>query len=144
MDDRYIRFAEVSASLDDTLSRSFYAEVEKLGLGRGQPKILRFLESHDGCCQQDIAAYFCLRAASISASLDKLAAAGLIERRPNPKSRRETLIFLTELGHQKAQEVFPLYDRLSQQCFKYLSPAEFDQLLDYMQRIIQAGKEAIL
>ena len=143
MDDRYVRFAEVTAWLDDILGRSFYPEVAKLGLARGQPKILRFLDSHDGCCQQEIAAHFFLKAASVSASLDKLAAAGLIDRRPNPRSRRETLIFLTDLGREKTRQLLPLYEQLSRQSFKYLSQEEYELLLDMLQRIIRAGEEEL-
>ena len=107
--DKYIRFSEMWSQIDSTAARYFYPRLEHIGLTRGQPKMLRFLGKNDGCRQKDIADRFYLRAASVSGILDTLEKDGLIERRRNPRSRRETLVFLTELGKKKLSQVCLLY-----------------------------------
>ena len=82
--------------IEATSTEFFYDRLEAIGLHRGQPKMLRFLGENDGCRQKDIADRFFLRAASVSGVLNTLEKQGLIERRQNPKSRRETLIYLTD------------------------------------------------
>lgn len=87
--------------IEATSTEFFYDRLEAIGLHRGQPKMLRFLGENDGCRQKDIADRFFLRAASVSGVLNTLEKQGLIERRQNPKSRRETLIYLTDQGKEK-------------------------------------------
>ena len=95
---KYIDFVDMWNLIEATSTEFFYDRLAKIGLHRGQPKMLRFLGENDGCRQKDIADRFFLRAASVSGVLNTLEKQGLIERRQNPRSRRETLIYLTEQG----------------------------------------------
>ena len=98
--DQYIRFSDMWSRIDSSAARYFYPRLAQIGLSRGQPKMLRFLGEHDGCKQKEIGERFYLRAASVSGILDTLERDGLIERKQNPDSRRETLVFLRNWGNR--------------------------------------------
>ncbi len=82
-------------------------EYLRLGLtiGQGQPRILMYLLTEDGCSQREIAENCHLDVTTLSRTLDRMAEKGLLERRINPQSRRECQIFLTEEGRETAAEV---------------------------------------
>ena len=141
--DKYIRFSEMWSQIDSTAARYFYPRLEHIGLTRGQPKMLRFLGKNDGCRQKDIAARFYLRAASVSGILDTLEKDGLIERRRNPRSRRETLVFLTELGKKKLSQVEKFYGELDDEVFDGFSEEEFEDLMDSLRQVLDAMKRKI-
>lgn len=141
--DKYIQFSEMWSQIDSTAARYFYPRLEHIGLTRGQPKMLRFLGENDGCRQKDIADRFYLRAASVSGILDTLEKDGLIERRRNPHSRRETLIFLTELGKKKLSQVEKFYGELDDEVFDGFSEEEFKNLMDSLKQVLDAMKRKI-
>ena len=105
--------------------------------------MLRFLGKNDGCRQKDIADRFYLRAASVSGILDTLEKDGLIERRRNPRSRRETLVFLTELGKKKLSQVEKFYGELDDEVFDGFSEEEFGDLMDSLRQVLDAMKRKI-
>lgn len=135
---KYIRFADLWLQVDAVSSKYFYPKVAEMGLGRGQPKMLRFLGENDGCRQKDIAERFYLRAASVSGILDTMEKNGLITRKINPNSRRETLIYLTDLGREKLEQVSAFYDSLDQEVFDGFGDDEFEILVEKLEKIMKA------
>ena len=121
---KYIDFVDMWNLIEATSTEFFYDRLAKIGLHRGQPKMLRFLGENDGCRQKDIADRFFLRAASVSGVLNTLEKQGLIERRQNPRSRRETLIYLTEQGKDKLVQVHKFYEEINELWFEDFSEDE--------------------
>ena len=80
---RYLQFVDAWYGLDAASARHFYPKAARLGLTRGQPRMLRFLGENDGCRQKDIAEKFYIRAASVSGILSTMEKEGLIERKVN-------------------------------------------------------------
>ena len=68
---KYIDFVDMWNLIEATSTEFFYDRLAKIGLHRGQPKMLRFLGENDGCRQKDIADRFFLRAASVSGPTKK-------------------------------------------------------------------------
>lgn len=132
---KYIRFAEIWFQIDAMSSKYFYPKVDNIGLTRGQPKMLRFLKNNDGCRQKDIAERYYLRAASVSTVLNGMEKDGLIERRMNPCSRRETLVYLTEKGKQKLDQVETFYDELEEKVFGAFDDEEFEILMEKLEKV---------
>lgn len=131
----YIDFVDVWNLIEATSTEFVYDRLAKIGLNRGQPKMLRFLGENDGCRQKDIADRFFLRAASVSGVLNTLEKQGLIERRQNPRSRRETLIYLTKSGRAKLDQVQEFYDELDGQWFEDFSNDEYDELMRLLKKL---------
>ena len=137
---KYIRFTEIWYQIDAASSKYFYPKVNKIGLTRGQPKMLRFLKENDGCRQKDIAERYYLRAASVSTILNLMERDGLID----PRSRRETLVFLTETGRQKLAQVEMFYSELDQEVFGTFEDEEFEVLMEKLEKVrhfMEQGKQ---
>ena len=132
---KYVRFAEIWFQIDAVSSKNFYPRLDKIGLTRGQPKMLRFLGKNDGCRQKDIAERYYLRAASVSTILNVMERDGLIERKINPHSRRETLVFLTEKGRQKLVQVEEFYKTIEQEIFGTFDDEEFEVLMEKLEKV---------
>jgi DNA-binding MarR family transcriptional regulator len=61
--------------------------------------------------QRDLARSVVLTRSGISRLVDRLEAAGLVRREPNPADRRGDLIALTESGHAAVRRTWPVYAR---------------------------------
>ncbi len=132
---RYMEFIDAWNMIDAESSDFVSIRLDEIGLHRGQAKMLRFLGENNGCRQKDIADRFFLRAASVSGLLNTLEKQGLIERVLNPKSRRETLVYLTDEGKRKLDEVYDFYDQIDKEWFADFSDAEFADLMVLMYKM---------
>ena len=105
-------------------------EYLRLGLtiGQGQPRILMYLLTEDGCSQREIAENCHLDVTTLSRTLDRLAEKGLLERRINPQSRRECQIFLTEEGRKTAAEVCSCFRETEKKMCSGLTEKELEAL----------------
>jgi MarR family transcriptional regulator, transcriptional regulator for hemolysin len=81
------------------------ARAASLGLTRAQAAVLANLARQEGINQVSLAQILELEPITLARLLDRLQAARLIERRPDPKDRRAHLLYLTEAA-------FPLLDRI--------------------------------
>jgi DNA-binding MarR family transcriptional regulator len=73
-----------------------------------------------------------LSSGGMTKRLDRLAAAGLIERRPDPKDRRGILVRLTDRGKATIDRLLPIHLANEQRLLASLAPAQqgaLDQLL---------------
>lgn len=68
-----------------------------------QCDVLTTLSEHEGVSQQDLAERLYVTKGNISGLVDRLAAAGLVERRDLPSDRRSHAIFLTASGRKAAE-----------------------------------------
>ena len=83
--------------------------------GQGQARLLAYLSFHSSVTQKEIADRCMLDVTTMSRTLDRMEAAGLLAREDNPSCRRSYLICLTPLGEEKArrvQEIFLRYEEL--------------------------------
>lgn len=71
------------------------ARAASLGLTRAQAAVLANLARQEGINQVSLAQILELEPITLARLLDRLQAASLIERRPDPKDRRAHLLYLT-------------------------------------------------
>lgn len=115
--------------------RLSYTEFSKIGITQGQPRILRFLKSHDGSIQREICDYCHMKPATVTEVLEKMEEKKLIERKFEPGSRRNLQVFLTSLGHEyliNAEQVDALLEEI---CFQGFAPEEKEETLHCFERI---------
>ncbi len=108
-----------------------------LTLGQGQPRILRTLKTNGSMTQRELADLCRMDVTNMSRTLDRLEENGLIQRSRPQNCRRSNLIELTELGHEKAGKVVDYFRRLDEKLCRGFTEEEMEQLLRYLQRIIQ-------
>src|SRR4029079_8935288 len=78
----------------------------QFGISRAQWSVLFRLDRSEGLKQSELAEILDLQAITLTRLLDRLAATGLIERRPDPNDRRANRLYLTPAAR-------PLLERLS-------------------------------
>jgi MarR family transcriptional regulator for hemolysin len=79
----------------------------QFGMTRAQWAVLVRLEQNEGLKQAELAEMLDLQPITLTRLVDRLAASGLIERRPDPDDRRAKRLYLTPQAH-------PLMTRLAE------------------------------
>ena len=102
------------------------------GLTPTQYNVLRILNGagENGLCGTEIGARMISKVPDVTRLLDRLVAAGLVERERDPDNRRFVTARLTDAGRDIVLETTPVLDRMHQAMFKHLSKAQLRSLLD--------------
>jgi len=74
-----------------------------IGVSIPQTDVLTTLSEEEGVSQQELAKRLYVTKGNISGLIDRLAAAGFVERRPSESDRRQHAIFLTDAGRRMAE-----------------------------------------
>ncbi len=88
-----------------------------------------------GMRQKDLADKLGIRSAAMSEAVDKLEDNGYIERRVDETDRRATLIFLTEKGEERANEIRDQREQRFDRMFGGLTAEEKGQLLILLRKM---------
>ncbi|SPH17106.1 HTH-type transcriptional regulator MhqR [Defluviimonas aquaemixtae] len=77
-----------------------------------------------------------LSSGGMTARLDRLEKAGLVERRPNPEDRRGTLVALTDKGRDLIERALPAHAANETRILSPLTREEQDQLSALMKKLL--------
>lgn len=133
----------MNVTLHQLLFRAYHGQsnmlqpvFESLGLGRGQPKILKYLLTFGESSQNDIATYFNVDPASISRMAEILQKNGFIERVEDAKCRRANKLSLTDKGREAALKWIDECRKVENVMLSGFSKEEEEKLCLYLERII--------
>ena len=110
------------------------------GRPSAQNRILLMLNESDGISQRDMTTLLQLRPQSVSETLSKLEAGGLVERRQNSRDKRVFNIFMTEEGKARAQELVIDRPDFAAMFLSPLSGEEKQQLLELLMRLTESNE----
>ncbi len=79
--------------------------LSEVGLYEGQHHTLLQLWHSDGLPQAELTKRLGVEPASVSKAIERMEAAGFVQRRPDPQDARANCIFLTEKGHSLEEPV---------------------------------------
>lgn len=132
------------------LFKTFHAQrnknrmhMDEFNLSPGQPKVLRYIFSHNECKLKDIATKCDVEPATVSKILNSLEEKGMLIRQINPRNKRAYQLRLTDLG-ASALEKWNVHclevEDISLQGF---SDDEKEQFRNYLERMYfnLSGKE---
>ena len=94
------------------------------------------LWEQEGVTQTELANKAKVRTSTTTRTLDKLEELGLVERRPDPNSRRSFLIYLTEAGRSLKNEVLPIPAAQNKEFLSVLSDSESKELIRLLQKLV--------
>ena len=114
------------------LTRETYA---RRGIKSGHPKVLRTLQTHDGCMQVELSRLCGITPATTVSLLNVMERDGLIERRAVPDDRRALGVHLTEKGRAQLDILDELDISLSHELLEGFTPEEARQFENYLERM---------
>ena len=114
-------------------------EGEKGGRPSAQNRILLMLGESDGISQRDMTTLLRLRPQSVSETLGKLVAAGLVERRQSARDKRIFNIFLTDEGRDRVTELIEDRPDFAAEFLSPLTDEEKDQLAELLGKLVGRG-----
>jgi MarR family transcriptional regulator, transcriptional regulator for hemolysin len=108
------------------------ARAASLGLTRAQAAVLANLARQEGINQVSLAQILELEPITLARLLDRLQAAELIERRPDPKDRRAHLLYLTDAAYPLLDRIFALAAEVRQDALAGIAEPDRNLLLEMM------------
>jgi DNA-binding MarR family transcriptional regulator len=123
------------------LERCMSGRLSDRGITLAQYDVLMTLCHGDGITQQELAERLLVTKANVVGLIDRVSAAGWVERCPDPEDRRVNRLHLTEAGRKLASEARPGQSALVKKIFGKLTEAELRQMHALVGRLDAACSE---
>jgi MarR family transcriptional regulator, organic hydroperoxide resistance regulator len=114
--------------LHNRLERRLSDSLSAHGMTLAQFDVLMTLWHSNGITQQELAEWLLVTKANVVGLIDRVSAAGWVERRPDPEDRRVNRLYLTDAGRKLAKQALPGQEALVQNIFGRLTEAELRQM----------------
>ena len=117
------------------VQKKLMEQLKDTGLTLGQPKVLDYLQDHDGASQKEIAAGCLIEAGSLTSILNRMEEKGLIERKMLNGNRRTFHIFMTESGKKNQKLVEETFEKIEETALNNVSEEEQKVFMEIFLRI---------
>ena len=124
-------FLRVHSRLERRMSEALAVH----GLSLPQFDVLATLAHGEGITQQELAAHLLVTKGNVVGLIDRVSAAGWVERRPDPDDRRANRLYLTDSGKSLLARAWPCQTAIGKRVFGTLSEAELRQMQGMLERI---------
>ena len=114
--------------------------IEPAGITPGEYGLLAAVDDRPGLDQRQLAATLGIDAVSAGQMIDRLEAAGWIERQMDPRDRRVRLLGTTPEGTALRARLRPAALQAQERIMAVLSPDERTLFLDLLTRIVEANQ----
>ncbi len=131
------------ARIHDRLVQREQARLREFDLTPAQFDVLAQVASHPGLSQQDLAGHLLVTKGNVCGLLDRMEAAGWLERRPDPDDRRAHCLILTERGAGLIGRTAPRMEALFVDLFSRLNPQERKDLARLLGRLDRSLEESM-
>ncbi len=108
--------------------KCFLKKSQSYGLYVGQPQVLRFVRSHPGCTQIEIAENLGVSSASIAFSTKRLQKAGYLMKQVNHLNMRCNKLYVTREGEEVLDRFQEVYDEMYKTMFDGFTEEEIEIL----------------
>jgi len=99
-------------------------------------RLLASLDEHGPASQADLGRRCGIHLSDLLAALNELAGQGLIERTPDPDDRRRNVVTITAAGRRQLRRLERQVARVQDELLAPLTPAEREQLADFLRRLL--------
>jgi homoprotocatechuate degradation regulator HpaR len=128
----------------EELMRRFRESMRIHGLSDQQWRIIRALTETESLEIVELGARCCLHPASLSRILPKLAADGIVSRRPNVEDQRRVIVSLTPRGWRLYESAIPTSVRIYEQVACDVGPERLEQVYVVLEEFVALlGKSKI-
>ena len=117
--------------------------LSELGITKGQIGFLMTVLQSEGIVQEELTHSMFIDRAATARALQSLENAGLIRREEDPEDRRRKRVYPTKKAYALRPGLLDMLARHNQALFAGLSPAEQDQCLDMLDRLVGNLRTAV-
>ncbi|MGA7801057.1 MAG: MarR family transcriptional regulator [Gammaproteobacteria bacterium] len=119
------------------LRKRFDRRARALGLTRAQWSVIAHLRRNEGLTQSALADILEVEKITLCRLVDRLEAAGWVERRPHPEDRRANALYLTPKAYPILDRMGAISQEIRTEAMSGLRPEEQEHLLDTLLRLKQ-------
>jgi DNA-binding MarR family transcriptional regulator len=125
------------------LNQAFRRRIAHLEITPDQFTVLRTLLEHDGVTQRELTHLISSDPNTVASLLERMGAAGLIERKTHEKDRRANRLKLRPAGKKKYLEAREIAIALQAQVLSILPEAKREEFLQNLGLVADACREAV-
>ena len=118
-------------------------EAARFGMTRAQWAVLAKVERNEGLKQSELAEQMEMQPITLTRLIDKLAEAGLIERRVDDTDRRVNRLYLKKAARPLLAKLAVLRGELTDTALQGISPAEAERLMTHLEAIKENVRNAL-
>ena len=126
--DRSVRVWFRLIRLEARMQAAVGERLREIGVSIPQCDVLTTLTEQEGVSQQELAKRLYVTKGNISGLIDRLAEAGLVERRSTAADRRQHAIYLTEAGRRTAEKAIAVQHRWIASTLGRMADADLEAL----------------
>jgi len=115
--------------------KHFDRRATRFGLTRAQWRALKCLNLRQGIRQSELAEFLEMEAIAVGRVIDRLQAAGFVERRADPNDRRCWRLYPTARARAVAQDMEEIARGLRVDATRDIDPAEIEQMVAVLTRV---------
>ena len=115
--------------------KHFDRRAVKFGLTRAQWRATKMLYHREGLRQTELAEFLEMEPIAVGRVIDRLQAAGFVERRPDPKDRRAWRLYTTAQASGVIDDMERIARDLRRECTAGVSYEEMMQAMDVLTRL---------
>ena len=116
-------------------SRHVHGNAKTLGLLPGQPKILEYVEKHQGCQQSEICEAWDLDKSTVSGLLNRMERDDLLRITKSTEDTRKKEIRLSDKGMERWSKMKQYIEAMERTALKDVNQEEFDIFISVLDRI---------
>lgn len=123
--------------------------LEEIGLYRGQPPVLHYLQEQDGLSHSELGRRLDVSPATVTKMIQRMEKAGFVQRQPDPADQRVSRVYLTEAGRAIQAELAERLKTIEAEAFAGFSPQDevamrrlLTQMRDNLQQVVDAALPA--
>ncbi|MCK5931096.1 MAG: winged helix-turn-helix transcriptional regulator [Fulvimarina manganoxydans] len=114
---------------------AFTAELSAMGLHAGQETVLLTIAEKDGIALRSLADLLAVRPPTITKTIARLSAQGLVEKRASKADARQSHVFLTDAGRAIVGDLEKVRKRVQKSALSDLSDKERKALRKLLKRV---------
>jgi MarR family transcriptional regulator, transcriptional regulator for hemolysin len=130
-----ISFGYLLSDVTLLFRKHFDRRAVKFGLTRAQWRATKMLYRREGLRQAELAEFLEMEPIAVGRVIDRLQAAGFVERRPDPKDRRAWRLYTTEQARVIVDDMEGIALELRRDATRGIAPDELREALAVISRI---------
>jgi DNA-binding MarR family transcriptional regulator len=109
--------------------------MDKIGLYRGQARLLMTLSEQDGLSHSEIAERLEISASAVTKVIQRMEEAHYVQRRDDPADERVSRVYLQAQGHALIAEIRRTFGRLDRTMFDGMPEPDLERFRDLLTRM---------